>query len=829
MSQSLNLKIKGLFTSYNELSEVPEGALLVADNIDILKDSIAEPRRGFDRLAAGYTDATQRTAKTWFYQDKQFAHHGPLGSEGTISYFSGGTWHTSGSYSAITGTKLRALEANQNLYVNTSTGIIKLDAYNSTPILSGAYKALDVAASTSASASTWLTNNYRVAYRVVWGYKDLNKNLILGAVSQRESFKNTSGVTKAVDLRITIPTGVTTSWFVQVYRSSMVDNSAATVEPSDELGLVYETNPVAGDITQKYIDITDIVPDDLRGATIYTAASQEGLAFQNERPPLAKDIAVFRDCVFFFNTTSKHRYFLTLLSATGTNGLADDDTLIIGGITYTAKNAETITSGYYKRYTAGSASQNITDTALSLVRVINRYASSTVYAYYLSGPDDLPGKILIEERGIGGSSFALTATDGVCWSPSLPTSGTTQSSTNDRFKNGLSWSKPNQPESVPLGNFAQVGNKDTEGQRCIALRDALYLFKDGEGIYKLTGYYPNFQIELLDSSASLIGNETPGILNNQIFCLTTQGATVVADGTKVISRPIEQEILSLFGSTLDLVKSIAFGIAYETDRKYYLFLPETSADTTPTQAFVFNTFTNTWVRHVLSKTCGVLHNNYLYLGDADSNFINVERKTYSYLDYVDYGFTTSISAIASNIATISSGVDDVAVGDVLYQSSTIFSLITAVDTANNQVTVNTDPGFSAASVDVLEAIDTEIKWVPITTGNPGITKQYHTALLLLKASFNGTGYLTFSSDLSIYDESVPLVGLGNGLYGLEPYGDGPWGGVTPRKPMRQWVPRNKQRCSLLTVSFTHAYGLSPWQVEGLSLFGTPGSENVSDE
>jgi len=825
MAQTLQLKIKGLFTSFNELSEVPEGALLAANNIDILKDSIAEPRRGFSRLAAGYSDANDRTAKTWFYQEKQFAHNGTLGTEDNVAYLNSGSWNSVGTFSAPTGAKLRTLEINQNLLFTTSTGVYKLDAYNGTAVLAGAYKGLDVTAAVSASLSTWLSNNYRVAYRIVWGYKDANKNLVLGAPSQRESFKNTSGSAKAVDLVVTIPTGVTTSWFVQVYRSSAVDNTAAEIEPSDELGLVYEANPSSGEITAKSMTITDIVPDALRGATIYTAPSQEGSAFQNERAPLAKDIAVFRDTVFYGNTTSKHRFIFTLLSADGANGLALDNTVTIGGIAYTAKASETVASAQFQRYTAGSASQDIRDTALSLVRVINQHTSSTVYAYYLSGPDDLPGKILVEERGIGGNTFTVASNaNALAFSPQIDVA---ESSTNDRYKNGLMWGKPNTSDGVPLANFKEVGDRDKELLRLVPLRDALYVFKEDEGIYKVTGYYPDFNIELLDSSAKLIGAETPAILNNQIYCLTDQGVTVVSDGTKVISRPIEQDILNLFGSGTSLVASTAFGVAYESDRKYYLFLPQTSADTYATNAFVFNSFTNSWVRHVLSKTCGVVYQNELYLGDALSNYINKERKTYTYQDYVDYGFSTTVTAINDRVLSIDSGSDNIVAGDIIYQSATVFAVVTAVDSIASTVTIETDPGFTAAAADVLKAIDTEITWTPVTTSNPGIQKQYHTTTLLFKEDFSGDGELGFSTDLSQFEESVTISGSGIGLWGMFPYGERPWGGVPLKRPARQWVPRNKQRCSQLTVTFRHYYGYSNWQLQGITVFGTPGSDRVA--
>lgn len=825
--QSLVLKIKGLYTSQNELAEVPEGALIEADNIDITKDSIAEPRRGFERLAAAFSDSAHRTAKTWFYQSKQFAHHGTAGSENTISYFSAGSWTSAGTFSAPTGGKIRPLEANQNLYFTTSTGIQKLDAYNGTTGLAGAYKGLDVQAAVSASASTWLTNNYRVAYKVIWGIKDANGNLVRGAPSARESFKNTAGSTKAVDVTTTIPSGVTTAWFYQLYRTAAVDNTASDIEPSEEMGLVFEGNPTSGEITAGYLTITDIVPDALRGETLYTSPSQEGIAYQNERPPLAKDIATFRNVTFFLNTISKHRYYLTILAIGTPNGLVNDDTITIGGVTYTGKATETIASAQFDVVTGGSASQNIRDTALSLVRVINRHASSTVYAYYLSGPDDLPGKILIEERGIGGASFAATSSRGGAFNPTLPTSGTTESSTNDTFVNGLMWSKPDQPEAVPLPNFVQVGKKNAEGYRIIALEEALYILK-ADGIFKLTGYYPNFTVEQLDKSAKLIAPESPDVLNNQIYALTDQGVTVIStDGVKIISRPIEQDLLRLFGASLTDVKTLSWGISYETERKYYLFTITEAGDDFATQAFVYNSFTQTWVRHVLSSTCGVVEENRLYISDGLSAYILKDRKSNTYLDYADFGAESTITAINGLVVSLSSGADVAEIGDILYQSDTCFAPILAVDTIASTVTIQTDAGFSAAAVSILKAIQTNIKWAPVTGGNPAIAKQFNMATPLFKSDFLGTAYLTFSSDLSPFDESVPLEGAGLGAWGLFLWGEEPWGGASIRRPIPQWVPRDKQRCSELLVSFQHAFGFSPWQLQGISVFGELGTQKVS--
>lgn len=232
--QSLDLKISGLYTFGSELSEAPPGALAVADNIVINRPSVAEPRRGFDRMPGAFSDATYRANKVLFYQDKVLCHY----DTNLLAYNTGSAWsNLSGTYAAPNSSNpVRAAEANQNFYFTTAAGVYKLDSYSATPKLAGAYKGLDLTASLT-GASGFLTVSWRVAYRVVWGYYDANNNLILGAPSQRESIKNTAAGTRNTSIRATIPSGVTTSWIYQLYRSEMVDNTTATTEPTDEMRL----------------------------------------------------------------------------------------------------------------------------------------------------------------------------------------------------------------------------------------------------------------------------------------------------------------------------------------------------------------------------------------------------------------------------------------------------------------------------------------------------------------------------------------------------------------------------------------------------------------
>ena len=256
MGQSLDIKIAGLYTFPSDISSVPQGALSVADNIVIDRENTAEPRRGFDYLRHNGVQTTfsnpgYRANKIFFYQGyliahydtNIFAYHDP--TTGWVNY--------SGTTAAPTSTiPVRSAQANQNLYYTTDKGVYKLDAYNGTPRLAGCPAALDCQSSIAvAPPATFLPDKQRCAYRLIWGIKDANGNLILGAPSQREEITNTSGSTAAIQIVASIPSSITTAYFYQLYRSHYVDETAhlaspttvPEVTPSDELGLVYEGNP----------------------------------------------------------------------------------------------------------------------------------------------------------------------------------------------------------------------------------------------------------------------------------------------------------------------------------------------------------------------------------------------------------------------------------------------------------------------------------------------------------------------------------------------------------------------------------------------------------
>lgn len=816
MAQLLQVRHKGLYTSPNEFSAVPDGALLMANNCILTVDGIAESRRGNDRIAV-LPLADDRYSRFDWYQDVQVA----TWSGGKVGYLSGATFvAVSGTYNDPSSTIARRkfLLSNSCLYFTSSAGVYKMDVYNATPKLSGMYKGLDLSLALS-GASGFLATGNMTGYRVVWGVRDAQLNLVLGSPSGRAIISNGTGGSRDVAVTFTIPSGITTSNFFQVYRTEA--SGGVAVEPDDEMGLVYENNPSAAEITAGTVIYTDATTDDLRGATIYTALSQQGIAQANERPPKCEDFEEFEECTVYANIESKQRREFTILSVGGAAGIANNDTITIAGVVYTAKTAgETIASGFYHAASAGSVAQNIADTSASLVRVINRYTSNTaVYAYYLSGPGDLPGKILLEERGLGAAAFAVIASArGTAYNPVLPTSGTSVVSANDDFQNGLMFSKSGIGEAVPLGNVRRVGSANTAIRRVKKLRNSLFIFKEREGIYRMTGTGPeNFQIELFDSSAKLLAPDSVVVVNNQIWCLCDQGITVVTEtGVSVVSRPIEDLILDQFGLALNAVRYYSFGVAYETERQYILFTVSSSSDTVATQAFVFNIFTQAYTRWPISKACGMVSpvDDKLYLGNGSSYDLERERKNRNYTDYIDHGTTYTIISSSTTRVNLTA-TSEIEVGDLLYQSSSVQSLITEIQPG--YVVVEDTISWSNGSATVYKGINCELEYSAVTGANPGTAKQFPEISMLFKAARFNSAALSFATDASAAFEAVPIMGNRTGLWGLFPWGQAVWGATASTVPIRTYIPLEKQRGSFIRVRFTHRQGYGYFKLLGFSL------------
>lgn len=187
---AFTLKAKSLITNPNELSRA-EGALDVADNVVIDRDDIIEPRRGFEHYSNGLGALSDNPKQLITYKDRVIAHYTTK-----IAFDSGlGEFlDFDGDYTELSSNlRIRSIEFGGNLYFTSIDGIKKISATSADDFTTdagyitnaGGVKAVDLSATLSASDSGFLPPQSKVAYRVLWGTKDVNNRLVLGSPSAR--------------------------------------------------------------------------------------------------------------------------------------------------------------------------------------------------------------------------------------------------------------------------------------------------------------------------------------------------------------------------------------------------------------------------------------------------------------------------------------------------------------------------------------------------------------------------------------------------------------------------------------------------------------------
>lgn len=1275
------VKAKGLNTFNNELS-VKEGSLLTADNIIIDRDDIIKPRRGVENYGS-VAPCCGSYCQIIDYKDRILVHDGCTlyydccCNAGTFTAFAG-------TYNVIeSGIRMKSVESNGNLYFTTSNGVKKISGTLNSSCQTnftcaanfiddaGGPKALDVTGNVSYAAGGFLAGLSAVAYRIVWGVRDANNNLIQGSPSSRLVIINTAAAPclANVCLNFTIPADAdNTDYFYAVYRTGIVTACCACtvpcLQPGDEMNQVFEGFVTSCELTSGTVSVQDTAPDCFResGTLLYTnPVSGDGILQANEKPPIAKDVALFRNSVFYANTSTVQRKQFSLLSvacltsqqskfivgnacrarqytfvgeaevtdittvANCTNSLngsyilldsasderkymfwfesiactcvpcaadtvgtiavkvclqpndsaatvacalntsitsfTDDFTtaLCCNVITVTdTKNGNVIDAhngltspgftfcvttqgdgqapsscnpdgGDVLLSSLASPSQAIDETARSLVNIINRdiatkettsfttvakacltagdsflfsgacdtnqyqfyydfccsvcaptcnqacftnvkinitcdttaaqvatttacviggvgcscifntstccatitvtnvatgpstnasdVAGSTgytftvstqgssggiVYAYYLSGEDDLPGIILLESRNLSdgefylgvqddctdittkfsptqNKAFSISSMSGLCCCTKIRVTTAcahgystgcevyiynttnsilgkytitnvaatttfditatftatstgrvfkaTQLSDNENYGNRLYYSKPGIPEAVPLVNFIDIGGRDSAIERILALRDNLFVLKE-DGVYIITGGSGIFESRLLDNSTFILAPDSAAILNNQIYMLSSQGIATVSDtGVGVVSRPIENKILEVANNRYNY-RTASFGLGYESDRSYVIWLPTTTTDTTGTQAYRFNTFNRSWVRWTLNAKAGLVKglDDKLYLSSGNSSYILQERKTGDRTDFADVSSATSLTACticACNPQVILSSVSCVSIGDAIVQTQrltipkfnrmlrkldsdagltctnyfstlgvcpgeciacalqslhtkldaddcsvcytapacapstfaqirtdfntivgeinccstvtqyhdyatigacctvTYESLITAVCTQLNKVTLSYSVPFIAGAACVHKGINSIVTWAPQHFGDPAILKQVPEGTIVFDGNNFYNAKLAYSTDLSKDFTERTFLGQGTGYWGGYTWNCAAWGGEGTDVPYRTLIPRQKQRCRYITPRFTHLNAREDFTILGMSLVVRP--------
>src|SRR6185295_1914292 len=110
---------KGLYTYANALSQVPPGAMTIAQNVVIDKPGVVETRRGFDFYG---TTLPSAGVKAFVYMSELIWYC--INGELLYDSDSAGPWvQYSGSFSPPSGNFINSTQANGNFYFTTNNGV----------------------------------------------------------------------------------------------------------------------------------------------------------------------------------------------------------------------------------------------------------------------------------------------------------------------------------------------------------------------------------------------------------------------------------------------------------------------------------------------------------------------------------------------------------------------------------------------------------------------------------------------------------------------------------------------------------------------------------
>ncbi len=842
---SIVLNVKGLYLNPSSFGDsAPNGALTVAKNVVIDRPSVVATRRGFNN---GFGTLVNTGSNSMYqYNSVKLLH----GTDHKMYYDANDLvpLSTVADYTAYTGTyiepipgdessRVRGLESNKNFYFITANGTYRLDAVTNEPRLAGAPAGLSGTAATT-GITGFLANNTNVAYRVVFGYRDANQQLVLGAPSSRIVVSNSSGTAANVTVTFQVPKEIQaspTSFFFQVYRGNASPNLITV--PDDEMALTYE-DTCTGAATQT---ITDITPTTLLGAALYTNQGQDGILQSNYRPPWCTDVCTFKQYAFYANTRTVHIGNITLISAgalSGADAIIPGDTITFTDslgptFTLTGAAANNFATGAFQVSNTGNPGLDIQVTASNIALVANAYASNTfLAAYYTSSDIDLPGRLRFDKLSLAPESFTITSSRSTCWEQSLPIV-----SNNETRPNRIYYSKFNQPEAVPIINYIDVGSANSPINRIVPLRDGVMVLKQ-DGVFRISSAAPPFTVTPIDYNIRILADNTAAELDNKVYFLSDQGVVALSDSdAQIMSFVLDKTIIENTSPTLyPNLRAVAWGISYQSDRKYVLFMPNNRLDTQSELQYVYNHLTQVWTQWTLGASCGVVFkkDGKMYLGsqagstpDPDDSYVYQERKTFTDRDYVDDEYTV-INTTVGNVSTIV--INNLALPpnlilkagwSVAQASNSALARITdvSIGVTYTTLTLNKIQTWSLGNVIIYVPIESEIETIQFDCDNPGMNKQFTEMVYV----FTEQGFSQLDVLVSSNTQGIPIADVltptQRGGWGVDPWGTSPWGGtLAGQGKIRRYVPQKIQRAGWLYFNISNAEAFTSFGFSGLQIF-----------
>lgn len=900
---SKDLAVGGLWTNYNSWI-APPGSLKQAKNVMLERVGMATPRPGFSKSANSNAGVVAKRLFPW--QDSLLR----VNTNGTTSWWNAPTTPilkiTSGSNLSWTDHRERVAAARKNLYLANSDGVRKLlDTSDVVASQSGVTTGTILFALAVSPGPTWLADNSYAAYRTLVARTDANGLTVRGISVGQYVFHNTDGAARGVTGFVVLGFDVLPGDVIELYRTR-----SSTVIPGNEFYLQSSHTVTAAEAIAKTFIFIDSRADADLGAALYTNDSREGVQGSNFPPPACNEIALFRNVLFFGDTTGPLRFTFKwneggdvsgsatgigtrTYTGTATGGLptitlaSSTVGLKVGQLVYSAAGTFGVTTARITSIVGATITMNANWTGTNgvktfvfydSIRIGNSYyavesawrfilgmmigdtlpsvaANGVYYAYspgtYAFGttPTTLTllqqVTVVIEEIARGGTADSVYATHGSEYTPPLPEPGAAADpaaiTAADINPGGLSWSKDDEPEHVPLaiGNNANnkiVGVQSERVLRLMASRDALWIFKT-DGLWRLSGVSARsgWRIDPFDPTLRLLNADACVVLDDVVYAWTNRGFVAVSDaGVDPISPPIDDQLLAPQRQYTGEESYDVYAAIEPISSSVLLATPIFSAEDASNEVqFVYSTRAKAWstwsggimrdMQHVVwSPDNGKLYGSRSSTADIVEQRTTLDLGVFSDNSPVvsaDYQFAVTVTAIGGatgtsiTIAGGSGWMPDV--GDIITQDGVAY-----VITASGSTTTFTvhAVGIEIAAAVGFDAYDSIVQWLQKGSATTR-ARWYEAAPVFDSCAGVYELAMNFDTDVSTAPSSVTKRI--------------PQGYVQPtltaeqQCSLRVFVPRNAARSATLTPSVAITQAASRWRLTGLGLVSQDISTRVS--
>jgi hypothetical protein len=204
-----------------------------------------------------------------------------------------------------------------------------------------------------------------------------------------------------------------------------------------------------------------------------------------------------------------------------------------------------------------------------------------------------------------------------------------------------------------------------------------------------------------------------------------------------------------------------------------------------------------------------------------------ERKTVTSSDYADNQYVSSVitpttnNSIQITTPSLPPGVSILPGWTITQSSSGAQARIVSVTTAGAVTTLLLDKikSWDATPVTIYTPIKVEVQSVQIDCDNPGMNKQFTEMVYI----FSEQGFTSLKAKISsntissaISDTLTPTI---RGGWGVDSWGDNPWGGVIGGQgKIRRFVPQKVARAGWLFFNISNSEAFSSFGFSGIQVY-----------